>query len=158
MKSKFSYRTYLYVIFTIFSIAVAISLFINSKETFGEDVVMKLFFIGSLLLFTNLFLISGLIKRVISVTLSEQEINIKNFLFKERKIFFTDLDGFETTIETSRAGDYEVLLLIKDKKIILQLSQFHISNYFELKDFIKTKTTDLGFIPSNILNDLKRYF
>ncbi len=81
----------------------------------------------------------------------------KTFCFLKKKIALKDFDGFETTIETSRGGSYEVLYLMKNKKSLVHISEFQIANYKELKNHIETKLKNLGLFPFSLFTDWKRY-
>ena len=157
MKSKFSYRAYFFVGLIIPTLILPIYLFFNRKEAFGENYNIKFLFVGSLMLITCFWLFVGTLRRVISLDLSNREITVKNILQSEKKIRLGDLDGFETTIETSKSGNYEVLFLVKNNKTLVHISEFHLSNYKEIKSEIETKLKNLGFVPFSFFSDWKRY-
>lgn len=109
------------------------------------------------MLFTCFWLFVGTLRRVISFRLSNHEIIVKNIFQSERKIKLEDLDGFETTIETSKSGNYEVLYLVKNNKSLVHISEFHLANYKEIKVEIESKLKYIGFVPFNLFSDWKRY-
>ena len=157
MKSKLSYRAYFFVGLIIPTLILPIYLFFNRKEAFGENYNIKFLFVCSLMLITCFWLFVGTLRRVISLDLSNREITVKNILQSEKKIRLGDLDGFETTIETSKSGNYEVLFLVKNNKTLVHISEFHLSNYKEIKSEIETKLKNLGFVPFSFFSDWKRY-
>lgn len=157
MKSKFSYRVYCFVGLLILALIVLIYSFFNRKETFGENSNFKFLFVGSFMLISCFGLFIGTLRRVISLNLSNSEIIVKNILQSEKKIRLEDLDGFETTIEPSKIGNYEVLFLVKNNKTLVHISEFHLSNYKEIKSKIETKLKNLGFVPFSFFSDWKRY-
>jgi hypothetical protein len=157
IKSQFSFRTFIFVALTIATFVLPIYLFINRVEAFGENYNLKFLFVSSLMLFTCFWLILGTVRRVLWLKINNQEIILKNILLSERKFSFTEFDGYETTIETSRGGSYEVLYLMKNKKSLIHISEFHLANYKELKSNIDKKLNNLGLIPFSFITDWKRY-
>ncbi|MCK6608238.1 MAG: hypothetical protein L6Q46_08035 [Flavobacterium sp.] len=156
VKSKFSYRTYIQASLTIITLILPIYLFFNRIKAFGDNYNIKFLFVSSLILFSCIWLILGIIKRAVIIYINDKEIIIKNIL-SEKHININDFDGFETTSENSKYGSYEVIYLIKDNKSIIHLSEFHISNYREIKSFIEGKINNLGYFPFSFLSDWKRY-
>jgi hypothetical protein len=157
IKSQFSFRTYIFVALTITTFLLPIYLFINRIEAFGENYNLKFLFVSSLMLFACFWLILGTYRRVLWLKINEEEIIFKNILLSEKKIALKDFDGFETTIETSRGGSYEVLYLMKNKKSLVHISEFQLANYKELKNHIETKLKNLGLTPFSLFTDWKRY-
>ena len=69
-----------------------------------------------------------------------------------------EFDGFETTVASSKYGDYEYLYLIKAGRREIIISEFYHSNYFELKNFIEKKVMNLGYKPINLIAVFKEIF
>ncbi len=157
IKSKFSFRTYFFVAMTIITFFLPIYLFINRAETFGESYNMKFLFVSSFMIFFCIWTILQTFRRVLWLKINNEEIIFKNILLSEKKIALKDFDGFEITIEKSKGGSYEVLYLMKNKKSLVHISEFHIANYEELKNHIEAKLNNFGLITFNIFSDWKRY-
>lgn len=157
IKSKFSYRTYFYVVVTIVTFILPITLFIDRVEAFGSDYNLKFLYIAFLMWFACFWLVSGTIKGVVSINFDDEVILIKNIFLIEKQSRLKDFGGYETTFETSRGGTYEVLYLMKNKKTLVHISEFHFSNYKELKSLIEKKLNNLGYIPFNYFTDWRRY-
>ena len=157
IKSEFSFRTFIFIAMTITTLLLPIYLFVNRVESFGENYNFKFFFVSTLMIFSCFWLILGMIHRVLCLKLNDQEIVFKNIFLSERKFTFKDFDGFEITTETSKAGSYEVLYLIKNKKSLVHISEFHLANYKELKNHIEINLKNLGYIPHSLINNWKRY-
>ncbi len=157
VKSQFSFRTFIYVAMTIITFLLPIYLFVNRIEAFGENYNLKFLFISSLMLFACFWFILETFRRVIFLKISDQDIIFKTFLLSEKKIALKDFDGFETSIETSRGGNYEVLYLMKNQKSLIHISEFHLANYKELKSDIEKKLDNLGLVPFSFITDWKRY-
>ena len=156
IKSRFSYRTYLFVAITIATFLLPIYLFFNRVEAFGDNYNLKFLFVSSLMLFSYFWFVLGTIKRVIKIKINDQEITTKNIFLTEKQMQLKDFDGFETTLETSKSGNYEVLYLMKNKKSLIHISEFYLSNYKELKSLIEKKTNNLGHFNFSFFSDWKR--
>lgn len=157
VKSKFSYRTYIQVAISIIALFFPIYLFFNRIEAFGDNYNLKFLFVSFLMLLSGVWSILGVIKRAIIIKINDQEIILKNIFLSEKQINIKDFDGFETTTENSRYRSYEVLYLVKDKKSVIHLSEFHLSNYREIKKSIEGKINNLGYFPFSFLTDWRRY-
>lgn len=157
VKSEFSYRTYIQVALTTIALLFPIYLFFNRIEAFGDNYNLKFLFVSSLMLLSGIWLVLGIIKRAIIINISDQEVILKNIFLSEKHINIKDFDGFETTSENSKYGSYEVIYLVKNKKSVIHLSEFHLSNYREIKKLIEGKINNLGDFPFSFLTDWKRY-
>jgi hypothetical protein len=80
-----------------------------------------------------------------------------NILFSETKISISTFDTFKTLIETSRTVRYGVVYLMKNKKSLVLISEFHLANYRELKSSIETKISNLGYVLFCFFPDWKTY-
>jgi hypothetical protein len=157
LKSKLSSRSYIFAGGTIGLIILPIYLFLNRIEAFGNNYNLKFLFVGSIMIFSCFWLILGTLRRLIFLKLTDREIVVKNILQSEIKLNFESLDGFETTIETSKSGSYEVLYLVKNGKSLVHISEFHLSNYNEIKREIELKMKNLGSVKFSLFSDWKRY-
>ncbi len=157
MQSNLSYRAYVYAGMAVVMLFSPIYLFFNRVEAFGNDYDFKFLLVGSPMLLVSVRLLLGTWRRLIKVTLSNGDITVANIADVVTKISLSELDGFETTFETSRGGRYEVLYLMKGKKSVVHLSQFHLANYVEIKKFITPKLKDLGYGKFSLFGSLKRY-
>lgn len=158
MKSKFSYRTYIFVGMIIPFTILPIHLFFNRIEAFGPHYNFKFLFVGTLSVLASLYLILGTISRVVFFKMTNEEVIVKKMVQPELRIKLEDLDGYETTIETSRGGNYEVIYLMKNRKSLVHISEFHIANYKELKNEIEKNLKNLGYKQFSFFSDWKRYF
>ena len=157
IKSQFSFRIFFYVSMGIITFVSPIYLFINRVEAFGENYNLKFLFVSSLMLFICFWIVLGTFRRIVRLQISDKEIRLKNIFLSERKFTFSDFDGYQTTIETSKSGNYEVMYLMKNEKSVIHISEFHLSNYKELKSNIDKKINNLGLIPFSFTTDWKRY-
>jgi hypothetical protein len=156
--SRFSIKTYLFVVIPFVTFIFPIYLFFNRFEAFGNHHNQKFLFIASLFWLTCFYSILGIIKRVVTIKITDQEITTKNIFRSKKHIKLKDFDGYETTSEISRGGSYEVVYLMKNQKSLIHISEFHLSNYNELKSLVQKNINNLGYSSFNFLSDWKRYF
>ena len=114
-----------------------------------------------LLTFTILWPFFGEVRtKMIKVVLKDDHLLIKKFggLATSEKYLYKDLDGFKTSILSSRGGDNEYLYFIKDNKKVGKISDFYHKNYLELKTEISYKLDDLGFEKFSYKDELRETF
>lgn len=75
-----------------------------------------------------------------------------------KTVRFHEIDGFKTSILSSKSGNYEYLYLIQNGKKIAKISQFYHRNYWELKNNISKQSKYLGFEKFNYFRELKDIF
>lgn len=75
-----------------------------------------------------------------------------------KKIFYSEIDGFKTSMLFSRGGENEYLYLMQRDKKIGKLSDFYHKNYSSLKKEIKANLKDLGFEEFSYWDELKETF
>jgi hypothetical protein len=155
--SRFSIKAYLFVVIPFVTLTLPIYLFFNRLEAFGNHHNSKFLFVASLMWIACFYSILDLIKRIVIIKVSHQEIKTQNIFSSKKQIDLKDLDGYQISSEISRAGSYEVLYLMKDKKCIIHISEFHLSNYNELKSFIQQNVNNLGYSSFNFFSHWKRY-
>src|SRR6476620_12511979 len=156
IKSRFSLWIFLpFALFIAIPIMV-INLYLSKEEAFGENVNFKFIILSSLLTVTFIWLTFGLIrKRIQKITIQKNIIEIRNVFGSTEKHNLKDFDGYIKTVEISKGGNYEVLILIKKQRRTLFISQFVYKNYIELKNSIETEAKDLGFSRYSFIEDLK---
>jgi len=159
IKSKFTFWNILIVI-----IAAAFSflpvMLIMDKSSYDIYGHFRPILIPLLLLIAIAWtwLVLGLLrKRVTILNLDKNKIFVKNFFQSKKEYNLNEFLGFEKTIETSRGGSYEVLYLMKEGKSLIHVSEFNHKNYKEIKELIEQNMQNLGFVPTNIFTNWKRY-
>ena len=155
--SRFSIKTYLFVVIPFVTFIFPIYLFFNRIEAFGIHHNSKFLFVASLLWLTCFYSILGIIKRVVTIKITDQEITTKNIFRSKKHIKLKDFDGYQISSEISRGGSYEVVYLMKDNKCLIHISEFHLSNYKELKNLIQKNVNNLGYSSFNFFSHWKRY-
>jgi hypothetical protein len=81
----------------------------------------------------------------------------KMLIFKFKNIDWTDLDYSFNTIESSKNGSYKVTYLVKNKSLVLRISESNFKNYNDINDYISYYIKDKGFIKLNFFESFK-YF
>ncbi len=161
MTSKFSIKSFL----TLFCFLGIISILVfyisatafktsNPNDTIPFPILILLGFTAAWLFFGELR------KKMIAVRLEENYIIIRKFcgLASAKKIFYSEIDGFKTSIHTSKGGDNEYLYIMQGANKIGKLSDFYHKNYSNLKKEIKSKLKDLGFEKCSYWDELKESF
>lgn len=137
---------------------MSVNLYINRIEAFGENYNFKFIFVGGLLSFTFLWLTLGILRRrILKITLEKDTLEVKS-LFLNKLYNFEDFHGYYTTLERSKAGEFEVMNLSKKDGKKLLISEFIYTNYSSLKSRISDNLKDLGRKPYSYLEDLKDTF
>ncbi|NBL65427.1 hypothetical protein GV828_09475 [Flavobacterium sp. NST-5] len=151
MKSKLSLRAYI-MGFCSFPLLVSlIFLFFNRKSAFSNHYNLKFLFIGILGFLAFMYILIATYKRAILIEILDKHISVKNIFSKFAHYDFEEFDGFQTVIETSKGGSFEVLYLIIKNRRVVPISEFHQKNYHQLKIEIANKVKNLGEVPFNFL-------
>lgn len=138
------------IFFSIFWIIVFTSLII-----FGNDFsLMNLVLLPVLIApFWILYIIHLFLN---SLKFSMNGITIYKFLFfKFKFIDWKSLDYSFNTIETGKSGSWEVIYLVKNKKLILKISEVNYKNYNEISKYILSNVEDKGYIELGFFQSFK---
>jgi hypothetical protein len=105
--------------------------------------------------FWILFIIQDFLNRL---KFSKNEITVyKILIFKFKKIDWTSLDYSFNTIESGKSGSYKVIYLVKNKSLVLRISESNYKNYNDINDYISSNIENKGFIELNFFESFK-YF
>lgn len=145
MKSKFTYKAFLFPVLATWLVIASISIIINN---YPID-IFKLRWIDYFM--TILFLIAfvmllkiEIFKRMLHFEISETSITTNNVIYKKRIYNFSNLIGFKTQINSSRMGNFEeTIIMVNDKSNII-LSELYITNYIAIKNEITRKLKNFG--------------
>jgi len=154
LKSKSFISASIFYFFGIFFIIFWILVF-TKFIIFGNDFsFMNLILLPVLIIpFGMLFMIHQLLD---SLKLSKAGITIYKFLFfKFKFIDWKSLDYSFVTIESNRNGNYEVIYLVKNKKLIFKISEFNYKNYIEIKKCISLHIEDKEYIELGFFQTFK---
>lgn len=161
MTSKFTFKSF-GLILSILPISLGLSFQINSL--FDKTKALSplkgisgiLFFVFAL----SWLFFGELRTKMIKVKIENDFLIIKKFggLSTGKKYYYSDIDGFKTSIVWSKAGDNEYLYLMQGDKKIGKLSDLYHRNYSEMKKVLETKLRDLGNDKYNFLEEGKEIF
>lgn len=138
--SSFNISAYLLPVFIVLFGAVPffVDFFMINEPKNSSSLLFKVFMsVFSLALI--LFCVYQFIYHFVKIEITEKEIAIRKLLGFGRKTRFPwgEIDGFEIVERSSRSEKYEVLHVIKNKRIVIRVSQFYLANYSEIKKVIK---------------------
>ena len=60
-------------------------------------------------------------------------------------------------MESGKSGSYKVLYLVKNKSLVLRISESNYKNYNEINEYISSNIEDKGFIELSFFESFK-YF
>ena len=139
-------------VFAIFWIAMFTSFVIIGTKFEIVNLILSPILIIPLWL---LFIIQNFLNRL---KFSKNGITIyKILLFKFKKIDWTSLDYSFDTIESGKSGSYKVLYLVKNKSLVLRISEINYKNYNDIHEYISANIENKGFIELNFFESFK-YF
>ncbi len=156
MYSKFSGKSIIYSI-VIICLSILILFFFSDTDMVRPEeqgkAIFGIFFAGIIIFH---FVIVEFRLKLINIKINGDIIQIRKYggLGKAKEYKLSSFDGFKITYTVSRIGKFEDLLLIKDDKKNISISEFHIGNYKDLKRNIKRKTTYLGIEEYDFFDEI----
>jgi len=142
MNTKFSVKSIIYSI-VIICLSILIPYFISSisdnmrPQEDGKAIIS--IFSGGIIIFYFVFIEFRL--KLVRIKINGDIIQIRKYagLAKTKEYKLSNFDGHKITYMVSEIGKFEDLLLKKDNKKVIVISEFHIGNYKDLKANIKRK-------------------
>ena len=138
--SKFNFKAYLnpVIIILFISFPVIVNTLIINKN---DDPNEKLIFTSIMPLIVIIIGIYQLRQNLLNIIITDENITFRRYLgFGKSNIYnLNDLDGYNIQIKKTKGEEYEILKIIKDNKTLMQISQFYIDNYSDLKLKIEQK-------------------
>ena len=118
--------------------------------------ISNLFLIPILVIpFGILFIFQDSLNRI---KLSKNGITIyKLILFKFKVIDWTSFDYYFDTEESGKNGSNKVTYLVKDKILVLRISEDLFKNYTDIQDYIKVYLENKGFMKIGFFESFKYY-
>lgn len=132
--SKFNSKVYLVpiiiVLFWLFPIIV--SFLIIDKN---YDIIERIISLSILPLIVSFISLYQLKNNLLNTIITEETITFRRYLgYGKPNIYnFDDLDGYNIQIKKTKGEVYEILKIVEDNKTLIQISQFYIDNYSDLK-------------------------
>ena len=152
MKSKLTYKAFLFPLLAISLIIVSAKIIIDNYPIDFLKLRWIDYFMTILFSVTLVWLIKfETLRKLIFIEMTDKQIVLQNIFFAKRNIAMNDLIGFKTQIESSRLGNFEetIILTKDDNKIIL--SEFFIDNYKDIKNNVTNNLMDYGGPRKNAL-------
>ncbi|WP_316782659.1 hypothetical protein [Pedobacter frigiditerrae] len=81
----------------------------------------------------------------------------KILIFKYKNIDWTGLDYCFNTIESGKNGSCKVIYLVKNKILVLRISESNYKNFNDINDYISSNIENRGFTELNFFESFK-YF
>jgi len=152
MKSKFTYKCFLFPVLTISLIIVSGKIIM----TYYPIDLFKLrwidYFMTILFSITLIWLIKfEMLRKMLFVEISETYFTTKNILYHKRINNYSDLIGYKTQINTTRLGNFEETIIMTTDKRNIIISEFFIANYKDIRSVIAEKLKDYGGARKNAL-------
>ncbi|GAT62213.1 hypothetical protein [Paludibacter jiangxiensis] len=158
MRSRFSIKAKV-ELFVIVAITILIPFSISSISDPTMNVDSKIGMVLSLIFFTLVIIYYAVVVfrfKWLRFFIDENKITLSRYagLKKATEFKFSYFDCFKTAHNTSRIGTFENLLLIKDNKVILTISEFYHANYKEMKRTISNNLTDEGDVVYDFMDEI----
>ena len=100
-----------------------------------------------------LFIIQNFLNRL---KFKKNGVTVYKILFlKYKYINWTDIDYSFHTIERGKNGSSNVLYLVKNKSLVLRISESNYKNYTEINNYITSNLDNKGFMALNFFESFK---
>jgi hypothetical protein len=152
MKSKLTYKAYLFPLLAISLIIVSVKVLIDNYPIDLLKLRWVDYFMTILFFITLVWLIKfETLKKMIFIEVSDKNFVHQNIIFNKRDYNFNDLIAYKTQIDSTRLGDFEETIISTNDGSKIILSEFFLDNYKELKIKLTNKLTDNGGARKNVL-------
>lgn len=152
MKSKLTYKAFLFPLLAICLISVSAKVVLDNYPIDFFKLRWIDYFMTILISVTLVWLIKfETLRKMIFIEITDKQVFIQNIYLAKINIALNDLIGFKTQIEVTRLGNYEetVISAKNDTKIIL--SEFFLDNYKDIKRNLTKNIMDYGGARKNAL-------
>ncbi len=125
----------------------------------GSVLLLMLILLPVILIFV--WLIWGeLRKNILRISIENDRIKVTNFqgVGVTTIFYFSEIDGFKTSVLPSEYKDYEYLYIIRRGQKIVTVAEFYYKNYAQLKLEISKKCRPLGTEKFNVARKFKELF
>jgi hypothetical protein len=158
LQSKFSFKSILPIVILI-PLTTLSAIFIKDHPSLLDNNLGTMYFVP--LVFSFLWMVFGEMRtKAIKVIVDDKQVSSCSFfgLGPIKQFYFSEIEGFKTSILPSQGTSYEYLYLIINGKKVMKISEFYHKNYQELKEAIELKTKDLGYEDFNFFREVKEIF
>ncbi|MEO6649874.1 MAG: hypothetical protein ABIN89_26070 [Chitinophagaceae bacterium] len=147
--------------FSLFLLVLLVIAILKFYVDISSDSLLPLVLISLPVIFIFVWLVWGELRtKILKISIENDKISVKNFqgLGISKVFYFSEIDGFKTSILPSEYKDFEYLYLIKSGHKIVKVSEFYHKNYSELKMEISKKCKNLGTQKFNIVREFIELF
>lgn len=145
MKSKFTYKCFLFPVLTIWLIIISSKIIIDNYPIDLFNLRWIDYFMTILFSVTLVWLIKfEILRKMVFFEISESYFTTKNILCNKRICNYSDLIGYETQINSTRLGNFEETIIMTNDNRKIIISELFIANYKELKREITHKLKNYG--------------
>lgn len=152
MKSKLTYKAFLFPFLAISLIIVSAKIIIDNYPIDFLKLRWIDYFMTILFSLTLVWLIKfEILRKMIFIQVSDKHFVYQNIIFNNIHYDFNELISFKTQINSTRLGNFEeTIISTKDENKII-LSEYFLDNYKEIKIELTNKLTDNGGARKNAL-------
>lgn len=152
MKSKLTYKAFLFPFLAISLIFVSAKIIIDNYPIDFLKLRWIDYFMTILFSVTLVWLIKfEILRKMIFIQVSDKYFVYQNIIFNDIHYDFNELISFKTQINSTRLGNFEeTIISTKDENKII-LSEYFLDNYKEIKIELTNKLTDKGGARKNAL-------
>jgi len=147
MKSSFTGNLFLIIFGIVILTGIAIGLTVYSVNPL-HHVPLSTSITGILLLvlFIVWLIVIVLGRRLVEITLFDDHLEVKKFigLAKPHSYLFSALDGFKTDAFSYRQNHYERVCVLKNGKVLFEISSYFHKDYFGLKEALTFTLKELS--------------
>jgi hypothetical protein len=132
--SKFNFKVYLVPItILLFWSYPIIASSLNTDKNYG--IFERIISLSILPLIVIIISFYQLRQNLLKIIITEESITFRRYLgFGKNNVYnLNDFDGFYVQIKKAKEKEYEILKIVKDNKTLMNISQFYIDNYSDLK-------------------------
>ncbi len=162
MKTQFKFKGFLPLILSfVFIIVIAKFSFEALTNPFYQEKLWVTLIVLTFVILTFVWLVLGQVKnKFIVVNFGENKVSVKKFggLLPIVEYDTSEIEGWKSSILTSRGGNDENLYLYRNGKKIAKISEFYHRNYQEIKQYVENKYKGLGFEEFSYLTELREIF
>ncbi len=158
MRSKFSIKAKIELL-VIVSIMILLPFFISSlsdpmiEESSKIGMILGLIFFILVIIY---YAVAVFRFKWLRIAIDENKMKFSQCagLMKVNEFQLSEFDCFKTTSNANRIGSFENLLLIKNDKVCITISEFYHANYKEIKRTISNNLTDEGDVVYDFMDEI----
>jgi len=145
MKSKFTYKCFLFPVLTIGLIIISTKIIIDNYPINFFNFRWIDYFMTILFSVTFIWLIRfEILRKMVFFETRETYIVTKNILLNKKTNNYSDLIGFKTEINITGMGNFEETIIMTNENRKIIISELFIANYKDIKREITLNLKDYG--------------